>query len=147
MGQERKKILIVTVLPIALAGTGVWWFQARTMPVFFAKDAVHVLAYAASEMFHDHPAATKGELDQMIKSQNESSNINLKMDGLGRAVFPFGTSFRTEHQTRSGMAITTVTSVGPDREFGTGDDIRFKQERETKPQSWAGSDGEPTPRP
>ena len=129
-----KKIVIVAVVLIALAAAGLWWFQARSMPVFFAEDAVQVLASAASAMFHSNPATTQDEIDQMIKSQHDASNINLKIDPNGKAVDPFGTAFRVEHQIQSGKLITTVTSAGLDREFGTGDDISFQHERGTEPQ-------------
>ena len=134
LGHEMKKIIIVAVLLIALAAGGLWWLQARSMPVFFAEDAVQVLAYAASDMFQANPATTQAELDQMIKSQHEASNINLKINPNGKAVDPFGTAFRVEHQVRTGKSITTVTSAGPDREFGTKDDISFKHETKTEPQ-------------
>jgi hypothetical protein len=140
-----KKIIIsiacvLTVL-IALATAGLWWFQSRFMPVVFAEDAVQVLGYAASDTFQSHPDTTQDEIDRMIKSQHETSNINLKIDPNGKAVDPFGTAFRVEHQIQPGKSITTVTSAGPDRDFGTGDDISFKHERETEPQQTVGGDG------
>ena len=87
-------------------------------------------------MFQDDPATSQGEIEQMIKSRHDASVINLKVDSDGKSVDPFGTALRVQHQIVNGKAITCVMSAGPDREFGTGDDIGFKheRERETKPQ-------------
>ena len=140
-----KKTIIISVLCvlavlITLAAVGFWRSQARSLRVFFAQDAVQVLAYAASDMFENNPATTQDEIDRMIKSQHEASNINLRIDSNGKAIDPFGTAFRVEHQIQPGKSITTVTSAGPDHNFGTEDDITFTHETETKPQPTAGGD-------
>jgi hypothetical protein len=136
-----KRIVVGVIVLIALAATGLWWFQTRSMPIFFAQDAVQVLAYAASDMFQSNPSTTQDEIDRMIKSQHEASNINLRIDPNGKAVDPFGTAFLVEHQVQSGKSNTTVTSAGPDCEFGTEDDISFEHERESEPQQGARGDG------
>ena len=135
-------IACVLAVLLAFAGTGLWWFQARYMPMVFAEDAVQVLTYAASDMFLRNPTATQDEIDDMINSQHEASNINLQIDANGKAVDPFGTPFRVEHLVLSSNSITTVTSAGPDREFGTADDITFKHERRMEPQPSAAGDAE-----
>ena len=140
---KRTIILIACLLAVllALAAVGLWWFQTRYMPVFFAEDAVEVIAYAASDMFHTNPATTQDEIQRMIKFQHDASNINLKIDPNGKAVDPFGTAFRVLHRVQSGVSITTVTSAGPDREFATEDDIQFTHKRKTRPQPTVRGDG------
>jgi hypothetical protein len=128
-----KKIIIaffcVLATLTALASVGLWWFKTKWLPVFSAEDAVQVIAYAVSDMFHENPATTQDEIDQMIKFQHDASNINLKIDPNGKVVDPFGTALRVEYQVQYGVSITTVTSAGPDREFGTKDDIQFVHKR------------------
>jgi hypothetical protein len=80
-------------------------------------------------MFHSDPSTPQGDIEQMIKSQHDASNINLEIDPNGRAVDPFGTAFRVQHRAEAQKSITTVVSAGPDRRFGTRDDIIFKHER------------------
>jgi hypothetical protein len=132
-----KRIIIAVVgvlaMLIALAAIGLWWFETRSMPTFFTQDAVQVIAYAASDMFQRNPATTQDEIDLMIKFQHEASNINLKINPNGKAVDPFGTPFRVERHFQAGTALTTVTSAGPDRRFGTRDDIQFVHKREAMP--------------
>ena len=123
----KKKILISVVCVVAtvlvFAGVGLWWFQKRFTPVFFAQDAVEVIAFEASELFGKDPDTTDDEIEQKIKFLHEASVINLMIDSNGKAVDPFGTPFQVENRKSPGESITTVVSAGPDREFGTRDDI------------------------
>lgn len=68
----------------------------------------------------------------MIKSLHEASVINLKIDSIGKAVDPYGTAFRLENRISANKSITSVVSAGPDREFGTRDDISGNHERKTE---------------
>jgi hypothetical protein len=127
---------------LASAAAGIWWFESRWLPVFFTEDAVQVIAYAASDMLHENPATTDDAIAQMILAQHEASNINLGVDETGRAVDLFGTVFRVEYEVRPDAAVTTVTSAGPDREFGTKDDISFAHKRQNEPSAAKeGNDG------
>jgi hypothetical protein len=118
---------------IALAAAGIWWFESRWLPVFFTEDAVQVIAYAASDMLREDPSASGEAIDQMILEQHKASNIHLKVDATGRAVDLFGTAFRVEHEVQPDGTVTTVTSGGPDRRLGTGDDIAFSHKRPDEP--------------
>ncbi len=124
-----RKVIIAIVVVLtslfAVAAVGLFWFEYRWLPTVFAKDAVQVIAYTASDMFQSNPATTHDDIQQMIKSQHEASNINLKTDPNGKAVDPFGSAFRVDHKIQSGMSVITVVSAGPDRQFGTEDDIQF----------------------
>ena len=139
-----KKIIVsvVTALAaiIALAAVGLWWFETRSWPVFLARDAVQVIAYAASDMFIGNPATTPEEIEATIKHLHDASVINLRINQSGKAVDPFGTPFRVQYERHPETSVTTVTSAGPDRRFGTTDDIRFVHEVECKPQQ--GADGD-----
>lgn len=123
----KKKILIsvvcVVVAVIALGSVGLWWFQKRFTPVFFTQDAVEVIAFEASDLFGKDSGTTDDEIERKIKSLHEASVINLQIDSNGKAVDPFGTPFQVENQKSAGKSTTTVVSAGPDREFGTRDDI------------------------
>lgn len=129
----KKKILIsgvcVVAIVVALASVGLWWFQKRFTPAFSTQDAVEVIAFEASDLFGKNPATTNDEIEQKIKFLQEASVINLKIDSNGKPVDPYGTPFQVENRISSGNAITTVVSAGPDREFGTQDDISGTHER------------------
>ena len=117
-----KQLIIITGCLLAICVVA-YLVLLRSVTVFFAEDAVLVIALEASKIFQENPDTTDEDMDTMIKYLHESSVINLKIDQLGNAVVPFGTAFRVEHRIESDVAITTVTSGGPDREFGTDDDI------------------------
>lgn len=129
---RRNLVTLVSALGvlIALGAFGFWWFMTRELPLHFAKDAVQVIAYEASDMFQRDPDTTENDIQQKIKSLHRASVINLKIDASGKAVDPFGTAFRVDCSIQSGMSVTTVTSAGPDRQFGTEDDIQFVHETE-----------------
>ena len=129
----KKKSLIsgvcVVAILAALGSVGLWWFQKRLTPVFFTQDAVGVIAFEASDLFGKNPATTNDEIERKITFLHEASVINLKIDSNGKPVDPFGTPFQVENRISAGNAITTVVSAGPDREFGTRDDISGTHER------------------
>lgn len=128
----KKPIILIVCLLTVLIAIGLWWFRARFVPTAFTEDAVQVIGYEASRMFHSDPATSQDEIDQMIKSQHDASNINLGIDSNGKTIDLFGTAFRVQHQAGNRKSITTVVSAGPDREFGTADDVHFEHERETE---------------
>ena len=129
MTKTTISIACVFVVLITLGAGGIWWFQSRFLPTAFTEDAVQVIGYEASRMFHRDPATSQADIDQMIRSQHDASNINLEIDSMGRAVDPFGKAFRVQHRVERQKSITTVVSAGPDRKFDTRDDIIFKHER------------------
>ena len=133
-------VVMVGVLAMLVA-VGFWWLGDGLARQFFAEDAVQVIAYEVSEMFESNPATTQQEIEARIRELHEASVINLEVDAAGRDVGPYGTAFRVEHRAEGGTAVTTVTSAGPDRAFGTEDDIRFTDKRET-PAAPEAQDGE-----
>ena len=141
MRRVVRNVAIVLVVLAALAGAGIWWFETRVKRVFFARDAVQVIAYEASRMYGSGKNVARAELDAMIKRLHDASVINLAIDDKGRAVDPFGTAFRVEHEARAQTAVTTVTSAGPDRRFGTRDDIQFVHEAKVRLEDGAAARG------
>ncbi|NNM30649.1 MAG: hypothetical protein HKO57_14100 [Akkermansiaceae bacterium] len=129
---------IITVLfggaaLLAAGAAGLWWFQEKTLPVAFTEGAVQVIAYEAGDLFEKDPDATPDEVARMIKSLHAASVINIKIASDGEVVDQFGTAFQVERRGGAGKSFITVTSAGPDGEFGTPDDIGFKHEMDTAP--------------
>lgn len=138
-----KKLLISAVCVVAafvaLGSIGLWWFQKKSLPVSFTQQAVGVIANEAGNLLEQNPGATDDEIARLIKSLHEASVINLEIDSNGKAVDPFGKAFRVTNQTSASKSIVTVVSAGPDREFGTRDDISGTHERKLEPQQGGGA--------
>jgi hypothetical protein len=121
--------VVVAVVLLVLAAGGVWFavdYFERSRLLFFTRDAVQVIALESSSvLFEDDPECPRDKVDELIKQLHEASVINLRIDATGKAVDPYGTAFRVEHEVEDGSATTTVTSAGPDRRFGTRDDIQY----------------------
>lgn len=125
---KKSSIGLLAIVSAVLLGGLALWCGKRWLDVAFARDAVQVIAYEVSDLYGENPGATAEEIDGVIRYLHNASVINLRIDPSGKAVDPFGTPFRAQHDQRTEASVTTVTSAGPDRRFGTGDDIRFVHE-------------------
>ncbi len=125
-------VLILLAVLILLVVIG-WWRFHESILLFDAQDAVHVIACEADRLYANNPNVTQKDIDHMVWNLHKASVINLAIDSGGKAVDPFGTGFRIGHQDLPEKSRTTAMSAGPDRRFGTEDDIRFVYEREKEP--------------
>ncbi len=116
------------------------WLGNRTTKVFFAEDAVQVIAYGVGAMYRQNPATTEEDIALKIKFLNDASVINLRLADNDEAVDPFGIPFDVKHETQGSVSVTTVTSAGPDRRLGTADDIVFVHKEDHEAERGAPAD-------
>jgi hypothetical protein len=120
----KKKFSIILGAILLLLLPAAWWVRRASL-VFMATDAVQVIAQEASELYRKNPVVTQEDLERRILKLHYASVINLKLDGAGKPVDPFGKPFQIRNVRLGSVSETTVISAGPDRQFGTRDDIRY----------------------
>ena len=120
----KKKLSIILGVILLLLLPAAWWVRGASL-VFMATDAVQVIAQEASELYRKNPVVTREDLDQRILVLHKAGVINLKLDEAGKPIDPFGSPFQIRNVRLGSVSETTVISAGPDRQFGTSDDIRY----------------------
>jgi hypothetical protein len=118
-------ILILTVAGLVFIGYPAFqglrrrhWSRSAT-----SEDAL-VLSMTLRKFFRENPQAKPEAIEAFMLQSASAAGCDLRVDPAGRPVDWFGTPFRVERE-RIGMEwVVTVTSAGPDRVFGTPDDIQ-----------------------
>ena len=117
-----KKFLLCSAGFLILVLFGAWSVN-RMLKTSFARDAVLVVALDASTLYVDNPDTPDEEIEELMSRLTRASVINLRVTPEGKAVDPFGTPLRWEHEKQDGETLVTVRCAGPDCDFGTRDDI------------------------
>ena len=124
--KTRRIVWVVGLLVVFTALVlGIAWWADRYQRTFFAEDAVRVIAYEVSRLYRENQKVSQAQIDDEIKFLHTASVINLRLDPAGKAVDPFGTPFKVQHELRDSESVTIVASAGPDCRFETKDDICF----------------------
>jgi len=101
-----------------------WTYAARKSErVSRTADIVQV---AAARMCKLEPPPARNAmqaLQNILDELQKASVIRMNRDGNGQFVDPFGSAFRVEMSRSDSHVVVTVTSAGPDLNFGTADDI------------------------
>jgi hypothetical protein len=109
-----------------LAGAAGYWSMDRFRRVFFAEDAVRVIACETRSLYEENPLATPNDVEELILHLHHASVINLTVSPEGKPLDPFGTPFqvsKADADRGTRRLLISVRCAGPDRRFGTSDDI------------------------
>jgi len=94
------------------------------------EDAVQVIAGGVAELYVGGRSPTAAEVSETIKSLIHAGVIHGGFDRNQKATDAYDTPFRVTHYTAGKKHVVTATSAGPDRVFGTPDDIARSAETE-----------------
>lgn len=123
---KPAKTLTIVMGVLALAGAAGYWYMDRFRRMFFAEDAVRMIAYETRSLYERNPLATPQEVEDLILHLHKASVINLTVSPEGKPLDPFGTPFQVSKvgadRGERGPLIS-VRCAGPDRRFGTSDDL------------------------
>jgi hypothetical protein len=132
MTRAKIIILVSVVLAGALAGAfaGIYYLFHRVMDMHFVRDALQTAAMEILQEFQDQLGRVSPErIRQVFIINHQSSTSEIWFDAAGNPVDAWGTSFRVTHDQGNPVAWVLCESAGPDREFGTRDDLFYKAER------------------
>ncbi len=125
----KRTIILLSILAASAAAVALFDKYVREFETqFFTEDAVLVIASELHDAILENPEITEAEILSRIKSLQEASVVNLRLDADGSPVDPYGNPFRVVHDKPGGRLTVTCTSAGADGGFGTPDDIRYTHE-------------------
>jgi hypothetical protein len=117
-----KKVVVAVLGAGAALGVAIWMLHGWNRE-FQARDAVLVIPREVERLFEEDPAATPDDVDRAILRLARASVIHAAGGADGGPVDPWGTPFRIGREIAGAERITTAASAGPDRRFGTEDDL------------------------
>ena len=128
-GRKNRGLRVLLVVGVLLLVAGIVFWGARgfhrSLEILLTRDAVQVLSMQLGGFFQKNPQATPEEVHAFMVDAGSAAGITLPVDPEGRPRDRFGTPFRVERHLAGKEWVVTVTSAGPDRVFGTSDDIRL----------------------
>jgi hypothetical protein len=117
-------LLLAALLLLLLA---VVLYVRREVLVHFVRDALQTAAYAIHAQLRDHRNGLDPEAIQQVFVHHHRASVSpIWFDNAGNPVDAWGTPFRVSHDQAQPVAWVLCESAGPDREFGTADDLRFR---------------------
>ena len=88
-----------------------------------AEDAVMMVSGEVAMLYRRESAPTPVAIDAAICQLHNAGVTGVALATAGKPVDLYGTPFRVSHAVAGMRHIVTATSAGPDRVFGTSDDI------------------------
>ncbi len=95
----------------------------------FVQDALQTAAYEFQKRLAENPEGLSSEaIKQVFITHHNASVSPIWFDDLGNPVDAWGTPFRVSYDQARPVAWVLCESAGPDRSFGTSDDLSFRSE-------------------
>jgi hypothetical protein len=124
--KKRIVIVVVVVVSITALSTVAWLIKVGitdAIETATTKDAVLMVSSRLALLYRKNPAPTAAEIEDAILDLSLAGVRGVLRDRRGRPVDLYDTSFRVSHTLGGNRHEITVTSAGPDRLFGTPDDL------------------------
>ena len=125
-------LVFVGVILAVLGYRGCLRFRAG-LDEAFTKDAVLCISMGVSNIYLENPAATSADVEARLRLLHDASITHVVLDPAGKPVDLYGTPFQVRREVKGNQQTVTATSAGPDRRFGTGDDIIHATTDELRP--------------
>lgn len=90
---------------------------------FQTNDAVCVISGSVAELYQKGRPPKPEDVEEAIRTLIRGSVIAGKIGADQKPLDPYGTPYRLTYAREGSTRKVTVTSAGPDRTFGTADDI------------------------
>jgi hypothetical protein len=118
----RLKVVLAGVVLSGISGCGVPGMDEQ-----FVSDALRTGAYEIRRSLQDNPGGmTAAEVEAVFVRHHKASVSPIWLDADGRPVDAWGTHFRVAFGGEGPGVWVRCDSAGPDRAFGTSDDLSFE---------------------
>lgn len=126
MGATAQAIGLLGCIGVTILSIVSWGSVNRSLDRAHTSDALHVAGEIHRDLLENPRDLWPEEADAWFVWVHENSMAKVGIDEGGRPVDAWGTPFRTTHDRSRPVRWVRCESAGPDREFGTADDLTFE---------------------
>lgn len=132
-GNFALTVGLVGCLGIVILAVVMWSSVNRSLDRAHTSDALYVAGEIRRDLLENPRNLRPEEADAWFVWAYENSMASIGFDEDGRPVDAWGTPFRTTHDRTHPVRWVRCESAGPDREFGTADDLTFESSGGVEP--------------